>query len=258
MFVVRGGSTRYSYLAEEIISLSDRLYTFKNGLIYEHNPDADRNTFYGTAGDTIVEVVSNFNPSMVKTYEAVSIEGNNGDWTCELDNSVQVSTIASSVWQPKEGFYYAPIHQDSSNNVSYTATANVTSVNGTSEIFSLGVVASVSAETITFKNAINNMAFPLGNTTALFLLNSASNRLEPLNLYAVSLPGEKSLTCHATVSGVSADDEIVLIANSSIEGDTVRDYYLKAKLSNSTTTEYELYAVNFIYSKSNLHNQQGQ
>lgn len=251
-------STRYSYIAEEIISLSDRLYTFKDGLIYEHNPDAPKNTFYGTAGDTVIEVVSNFNPSMVKAYEAVSLEGNNSSWSCVIDTTDQTSTIASSIWQNKEGFYYAPIHRDSSNNITYTATANVTSVSGTSELFSLGVVASVSTSVITFKNAINNMSFPLGNTTALFLLNSASNRLEPLNLYASSISGEKALTCSGTVSGVSADDEIVLVANSAIEGDNIRDYYLKARFSNSSTTPHELYAVNFIYSKSNLHNQQGQ
>ena len=55
-----------------------------------------------------------------------------------------------------------------------------------------------------------------------------------------------------------ADDEIVLIANSAIEGDVIRDYYLKAKFVNSTTTAHELYAINFIYTKSNLHNQRGQ
>ena len=251
-------STRYSYIAEEIISLSDRLYTFKNGLIYEHNPDAARNTFYGTAGDTIIEVISNFNPSMIKAYEAVSLEGNNGDWTAVLESVDQTSTIASSIWETKEGFYYAPIHRNSTNDVSYTATGNITSLTGTSELFSLGVVASVASDVITFKNAINNMSFPLGNTTALFKLNSVDNRLEPLNLYAASVSGEKALTCDSLVGGVVADDEIVLIANSAIEGDTLRNYYLKGTFSNPTTSEHELYAVNFIYSKSNLHNQQGQ
>ena len=60
------------------------------------------------------------------------------------------------------------------------------------------------------------------------------------------------------MTGLVADDEVVLIANSAIEGDAIRDYYLKAKLVNSTTSAHELYAVNFIYAKSNLHNQQGQ
>jgi hypothetical protein len=251
-------STRYSYIAEEIMSLSDRLYTFKNGKIYEHNPDAARNTFYGVASDSVVEVVSNYNPSMIKAFQAISIEGNSGNWVATLTTTDQTSSIATSIWQQKEGFYYAPIHRDSTNNVSYTATANITSVNGTSEIFSLGVVDSVATSNITFKNPINNMAFPLGLSTAIYKLNSASNRLEPLNLYATAVGGEKILTCNTTVSGLSQNDEVVLIGNSAIEGDALRSYYLKANFTNSSTSPHELYAFNFIYSKSNLHNQQGQ
>ena len=64
--------------------------------------------------------------------------------------------------------------------------------------------------------------------------------------------------CNATISGFSAGDTLVLIANSAIEGDSIRDYYLQAKFVNSNTTPHELYAINFIYTKSNLHNQQGQ
>lgn len=251
-------STRYSYIAEEIIGLSDRLYTFKNGHIYEHSPDATRNTFYGVAGDSIVECISNFNPSMIKAYEAMSLEGNNSNWVVTLNNSEQTSAIASSIWQEKEGFYYAPIHQDSTNNIDYTATADVTSISGTSEVFGIGTVASITGTDafITFKNAINSIGFPIGNTTAIFKVNGTN--LVPLNVYAVSISDEKKLECNGTVTGLVADDEIVLIANSSIEGDAIRDYYLKAKLVNSTTSAHELYAVNFIYAKSNLHNQQGQ
>jgi hypothetical protein len=254
-------STRYSYNTDGIISLTDRMYTFNGAKIYEHSPDATRNTFYGIAGDTIVEVVSNFNPSMIKVYEALSLEGNNSGWTVTLNNSDQTSTIDRSIWDEKENFYYAPVHQDSSNNVTYTSTANVTTVSGTSEVFSLGEVDTLPsplADKIPFKNAINNQAFPLGDSTALYVLNIAQNRLEPLNLYAVSVSGEKELTCNATISGFSAGDTLVLIANSAIEGDSIRDYYLKAKFVNASTSAHELYAINFIYTKSNLHNQQGQ
>ena len=249
-------STRYSYNAEKIVGLSDRLYTFKDGRIYEHNPSATRNTFYGIAGDSIVEVISNFNPSLVKAYESISLEGNNSNWTATLTNSEQTSTIASSIWQEKEGFYYAPVHQDSTNNIDYTATGNVSSIKGTSEVFGIGAVASIATDKITFKNAINNAGFPLGITTALFKV-SGSN-LVPLNLYASAVTGDKVLQCNGTVSGLVADDEVVMIANSAIEGDVIRDYYVKGKFVNSTTTEHELYAINFIYTKSNLHNQVGQ
>ena len=260
-------NSRYSYIAEEICSLSNKLYTFKAGKLYEHNPTTARNTFYGVAGPSIIESVANADPSMVKVYEAISVEGDSGSWSCTLTNSDQTSTIASSVFQEKEGFYYAPIHQDStlaSTAISTTSTASITSVNGTSEIFGLGVVATTSTgdvTKITFKNAINTIGFPLGTLgesgsisgTALYKIHG--NALDPLGLSAVSVSGEKELTCNVSVIGkVSANDEVVLISTSPIEGDPMRDYYIKTKLTSNLTTPLELYAINLIFAQSKLAN----
>ena len=249
-------STRYSYVPEQIVSLSDALFTIKAGVIYQHTPSVARNTFYGTASPSIVEVVANFNPSMVKVYEAISLEGNSGAWSCTMNNASQTSSLASTIWQEKEGFYYAPIHQDSTQSPATTSTANITSVDGTSQFFALGVVDSASGSVINFKNAINNMSFPVGSTTALYKVSGAT--LVPLGYRADSRSGEKQITCNATTTGVVQNDTVVLVAASSIEGDALRDYYLQVTLTNNLTTAHELYAINLIYAKSNLHNQQGQ
>lgn len=249
-------STRYSYIPEQIVSLSDALFTIKGGIIFEHTPAAARNTFYGVAAPSIVEVVANFNPSMVKVYEAISLEGNSGAWSCTMSNASQTSSIASSIWQEKEGFYYASIHQDSTQSPATTSTANITSVDGTSQFFALGVVNSAAGSVINFKNAINNMSFPVGTTTALYKISGAA--LVPLGYRADSRSGENQITCNATATGVAENDTVVLVASSSIEGDTLRDYFLQATLTNNLTTAHELYAINLVFTKSNLHNQQGQ
>lgn len=249
-------STRYSYIPEQIVSLSDALFTIKGGIIFEHTPAVARNTFYGVTAPSIVEVVANFNPSMVKVYEAISLEGNSGAWSCTMNNASQTSSIASSIWQEKEGFYYASIHQDSTQSPATTSTANITSVDGTSQFFALGVVNSAAGSVINFKNAINNMSFPVGTTTALYKISGAA--LVPLGYRADSRSGENQITCNATATGVAQNDTVVLVASSSIEGDTLRDYFLQATLTNNLTTAHELYAVNLVYTKSNLHNQQGQ
>ena len=57
---------------------------------------------------------------------------------------------------------------------------------------------------------------------------------------------------------MSPADEIVAIANGAIEGDQIRDYYAKIRLTSDATNEIELYAVNAVFSKSNLANQLGQ
>ena len=264
-------NSKYSYIAEDIVSLSNRLYTFKAGKLYEHNPTTARNTFYGVVGPSIVEAVANFDPSMVKVYEAISIEGDSGSWSCTLSNTTQTSTIAASVFQEKEGFYYAPIHQDSTlatTAIATTSTASITSFKGTSEVFGLGVVATTSTADVTniiFKNAINSMGFPVGTLgeggsisgTALYKISGSS--LAPLGLSAVSVSGEKELTCNVDVtSKVAANDEIVLISSSPIEGDPMRDYYIKARLTSNLTTPLEVYAINLIFAKSNLANNLGQ
>ena len=61
----------------------------------------------------------------------------------------------------------------------------------------------------------------------------------------------------SSTTGISVGD--VLIARPAsdtghITGDPLRDYYLKIKLTNSSTTRIELYAVNAIYERSRLHN----
>ena len=108
------------------------------------------------------------------------------------------------------------------------------------------------------------MGFPVGTVgqggsisgTALYKISG--NALDPLGLSAVSVSGEKILECNVDVTAkVSANDEIVLISSSPIEGDPMRDYYIKATLSSNVTTPIEVYAINLIFAESNLANNLG-
>lgn len=73
-------ASRYSFIPESGITLNNRFYTFKNGKAYLHNSDlADRNTFYGTAYDSNVQVVFNDNPTYVSDYLTLNYEGDS-DW----------------------------------------------------------------------------------------------------------------------------------------------------------------------------------
>jgi|TARA_R110000796_G_scaffold16600_4_gene51706 hypothetical protein len=267
-------NNKYTFRPERIQSLSDQLYTFKAGRIYEHaeffgTTAVPRCTYYGkftgspptysggARGDAIIEVVSNFNPSMVKAYEALSLEGNDR-WACSLSNTDQATNVpttgvaSTEVWQEKEGFYYAPIPR----NTSVVASGDLSSVDGTSQVFSIGTLASSSTgTTLLFKNHINNSPFPVGTNTALYRVNGSN--LTPLNTFATAIATNKTLTLNAAAT-VSADDIIVTLANSAIEGDVMRDYYMKIRASNSTITPVELYAINAIYAKSPLANQLGQ
>lgn len=267
-------NNKYTFRPERVQSLSDQLYTFKSGRIYEHaeffeTTAVPRCTYYGkftgtpptysggARGDAIIEAVSNFNPSMVKAYEALSLEGNDR-WSCTLSNSTQNATIpttgvaSTEVWEEKEGFYYAPVPRNSS----VVATGDLSSVDGTSQVFSIGTIASSSTgTTLTFKNFININPFPIGTTTSLYKVNGSN--LTPLNTFATAIATDKTLTLNASAT-VAADDIIVVLANPAIEGDVIRDYYMKIRLANSSTNVVELYAINAVYTKSPLANQLGQ
>jgi hypothetical protein len=250
-------NTRYSYIPDRIASLDDTLYTFKGGvngtyIMYVHSDAADRSTYYGTNYGSTIEVVSNANPSMVKAYESISLEGTDA-WAATITNTDQSASILSTDFSERERNWYAYIPRDSSAN---TGTSTITNLSGSSEAFVLGNVATggVSGSTITFTTPVGDVAFPIGGS----LYKVSGSTLVSLSLTVTSISGNKQITASGSVTGVNNGDTIVVLANAGIEGDQMRDYYIKARLTNSDTSEIELYAVNLVFAKSNLHNELGQ
>jgi hypothetical protein len=245
-------NTRYSYSPERIASLDDTLYTFQNGTMYIHDDTANRSTYYGVAYGSTVEVISNNNPSMVKAYESLSLEGTS-PWAVTVTNTDQSTSILSTDFDEREREYFAYVPRDTSAN---TGTATITSLSGSSEMFVLGNVATsgVSGSTITFTTPVGDVAFPIGG--ALYKVSGST--FVTLNLTVTSISGDKSIDANGVIAGVNDGDTIVVLANAGIEGDQLRDYYAQISLTNSSTSEIELYAVNAVYAKSNLHNELGQ
>ena len=252
-------TTRYSFVPESIVSLNNDLYTFKSGKIYKHSESANRNTYYGgSVAESIVETIANGAPSAIKSFESLSIEGN-AAWTAVVSTTDQTATLAgtvfvdsdttpNNVWREKEGFYYAAIHGDTSSHGS-----TISSVTSTSEIFPLGTVASnvSGAASVTFDNAISSIPFPLGSTAAVYKLDGSN--LVSLSVYPVSIDSDNSITLSGNVT-VSDGDLLIVVGNSAIEGDQIRDYFAKIKLTKSSADPIELYAVNTVFADSKLHN----
>ena len=259
-------NSRYSFAPENITSIDDTLYTFKNGTMYKHHEGANRATYYGVNGGAIVEVISNFNPSMVKAYESLSIEGTDA-WAAQITNTDQSTSISStpvtidSIYYPygdyslRERNFYAYIPRDSSAN---TGTSTITSLSGSSEVYTLGVVSSSTSSSITFGSAVGGIPFPIGSS----LYRVSGTSLIGIGSPIITVTGITSsvrVSVSAPPAGISGGDIIVAIAPySTLEGDQIRDYYMRTRLSNFSISEVELYAINAVYSKSNLHNELGQ
>jgi hypothetical protein len=243
-------NTLYSYRPERIVCIDDILYTFKGGTMYKHTSASNRATYYGSEDGAVVEVVAAFNPSMVKSYESISLEGT-AAWDTTITNTDQSATIADTDYDQRERNWYAYIPRDSSAN---TGGSTITALSGTSEVFALGAVASVSGSDIVFTSDISYITFPVGAD----LYKVSGSTLVSITNTIASVSNGTTITCASAVAGVSAADEIVAIANGAIEGDQMRDYYAQIRLVNDSTDEVELYAVNAVFAKSNLANQLGQ
>jgi hypothetical protein len=243
-------NTLYSYRPEAIACVDDALYTFKNGTMYLHSDAVNRATYYGSAYGSVVEVISSQNNSMVKAYEAMSLEGD-AAWAASLSNTDQSTSIASTDFEERERYYYAYIPRDSSAN---TGSPTITQLSGSSEVFVLGAVAAVGGTSIEFTTPVGAVTFPIG--AALYKVSGST--LVSLGITVTGITDATTISCSSTVTGVVNGDTIIALGNGAIEGDQMRDYYLQIRLSNNSTSEVELYAVNAIFSKSNLHNELGQ
>ena len=234
-------STLYSFIPEKMGYMKNLFFTFKDGRMYTHETNNTYNSFYGTSYPSKVSVVSNYNPSMVKTYETISLEGDTA-WSATFKNTDQQSTAAASVFEEKERNHYAHIGRDT--------------LKSTGHIVAIGEVAAggVSGDKITLTSRISNMPIPYEAD----ILKVNGSALDDTNLDVNAITGRKELQADATVTGVSDGDVLVARSQSAMDGDSMRDYYMQIDLEKTSSTAVELYAINTNFDKSNLHDQQGQ
>jgi len=96
---VKGWTSRFSYLPNQMFSVQNGFYSTKNGSIYLHySVDVNRANFYGDltedlpAGigqfDSTVKTIFNTNPSLIKSFKTINYEGgSNWQMTSLVTNS---------------------------------------------------------------------------------------------------------------------------------------------------------------------------
>ena len=230
--------SKYSFKPSMYVNVNNELYSFFNsdsGIMWKHNVNDTRNNFYGTQYNSEIEVVSNRNPSMVKVFESLAVEGG-GSWSGTLTTSDQSTTIETSDFEEREGHRYTMIFKD-------------TLVSTGHQIY-LGKVESVSNDTITFTTPINKIPFVVGDT----LKTAVGSTLTDTTMEISALTDRKTVQCTTAVSNVSVGDNVFVEHSSRIDGDPMRDVFLKIKLTSSDTSAFEVHAVSISYDRSRLHN----
>src|SRR5690606_27948311 len=68
-----------SYISFEpdfMTNLLGSLYSFKNGVVWKHNENSRRNSFYGVDHDSVITFIFNPEPKLIKNLHNIKINGN--------------------------------------------------------------------------------------------------------------------------------------------------------------------------------------
>ena len=231
--------TFYDMTPERWAKIGSKLLSFKGGAPWLHNSNALHGSFYGTEYDASLKVVSKINPSMVKNYKSISLEGDSA-WDVGVTNTEQSTSIAAADFTEREGMHYAAMPKDT------TASSTL----NTSNIVVLSKVASISGNSVIFDTRVSNLPFGIGDS--LYKIEASATTSLSATITAV----EDRVTLRVSdASAFTVDDVVVAVSDASINGDDIRDYYITIELTGTGTDARELYAVNAVFAPSPLHNE---
>jgi len=104
---VDGWTSFKSFIPEAGLSINNKYYTFKNGDLYSHD-NTTRNTFYGTAYESSINVLLNDFSTVVKSFKTLNYEGSDSR-KYTYNGSIGATTIgAGTTLQVLEKSGYTP------------------------------------------------------------------------------------------------------------------------------------------------------
>ena len=115
---VSGWTTFFSYKPDQILSLRDKLYTLKNGRVWQHYSEevnSLRGNFYDVNTPSSIRFVLNKYPTQSKTFKTINYEGSNG-WQVD-------SIFSDATGEDQNGSIYQTSQDSSALIYSYTEGA---------------------------------------------------------------------------------------------------------------------------------------
>lgn len=105
----------YTFAAENFVTLADKLYSFKNGILYRHNSTTSFNNFYGTQYKSRIMYVSNMFQQIPKSYNSNAVEANMTPTLTYLYSDYpyqQASDLMDFDYTSLEGVWYATFYRN--------------------------------------------------------------------------------------------------------------------------------------------------
>lgn len=231
--------SRYSFVPDLYISQNNMMYSTKfktilgvGRILWSHSGDSNNqyNNFYGSNYDSLVQVVFNDFPSLVKVFNAISYEGSSGSWdmgTGMVTDLGQTSgTIAS--WDYREGSYYKYMPRDTADKYLYVGKAD-----------------SPSGINLPLKENLNLIKLSFSPAGSYVYYGSSKEQGNIINSITAN-----SVTVTPNIGLIANDDEIHFkIPN---DGDTMRGHWAKVTFNLTSSTKNELYCINLHTAESKL------
>jgi len=252
---VKGWPSFYSYYPDWMIGMNNFFYTFYRGNLYRHNSNATRNRFYDVNYDSTITTVFNAAPLENKLFKTLELQGTDS-WTAYLETDIQVSTNIDSSWfEKKEQVWFAFVRNKDVNQPSLSIQTNflLRSVNGLAQSLSVDTTAP-DAVIINFDlsvdlSRVQGSPIGSGNDVAdtLFFGTGTPTLCGQVVEVDINLQaGINRLIVNTNVTGGSAalsgTDFFLYAKNSTAESHGVLGHYSTVKLTNSLTTQVELFA----------------
>mgnify|MGYP005845912455 CR=1 FL=1 len=230
----KGWTGEAPYLPQDMTSLNNRFFTFKNGQLYLQNDIENpiRNNFYGEQFYARIKTVFNDSPELDKIFKNLILEGNT-KWKVALETNFVKSSIKSSEFITKESREFAYLRQEESD----TSTQGG-AVQGVGNIVSnTGLIVNVS-----------NIPDNINIGDALFQKNNDIQEL--IGIITDYTP--TSITVDVINNAPVVNAFCFIRKVNRIEGAEIRGYYMELTLELETTEQAELFAISTNAVKSGI------
>ena len=111
---VKGWVSFKGFVQESGVSCVNDYFTFRNGEIWKHNVDDQKNNFYGQNQTSFITAVFNNVPTAVKHFNTLNYDGQQG-WFCQFINTDLENGTTLGDFINKENKYFATITNDGLN-----------------------------------------------------------------------------------------------------------------------------------------------
>lgn len=231
---INGWTSFHSYEPELMVNLNNELFSFKDGQIYLHGRDTNiRNEFYGNdPAPTEIELVLNDNPSDVKIFKTVEIEGSTGKWDTEVSTNLESGIIPKESYKNKEGMFYDFIKRNESDDID----PKLLSVQG------VGSLNDIVNSKYVFTDVPHNVS--IGDV--LYHENAG----DYVKVGTITDKGTKFIQVGSPLVTPPEGVFMFIAKNMAAESYGLKGYYANIKLTNTDSKPLELFAVNSDVSKS--------